>query len=63
MVGPNVILKVTAILALAALAVYLFTRAASGRGLVWGDIPRWVTGAGTRTPDIESSFMQCRGGV
>jgi hypothetical protein len=46
-VGRNVLLKVTAILALAALAAYILTRAASGRGLVWGDIPTWVAGAGT----------------
>jgi hypothetical protein len=36
-VGRNVLLKVTALLALAALAAYILTRAASGRGLAWGD--------------------------
>jgi hypothetical protein len=42
-----VLLKVAAIVALATLAVYVLTSAAGGRGMAWGDIPTWVTGAGT----------------
>jgi hypothetical protein len=46
-IGVHVLLKFAAITALAALAVYILTSAAGGRGLAWGDIPTWVTGAGT----------------
>jgi len=43
----NVLVKFAALVVLVALAVYLLTSAANGHDLGWGDIPTWVTGAGT----------------